>query len=55
MATGRATGSGQTDDHDQQPTPGQAVTVQLAVQGWATTHQPSSSTSPPDDPYDPAA
>jgi hypothetical protein len=26
-----------TSDHEQQPAPGQAVTVQLAVQGWAVT------------------
>ncbi len=43
-------------DHDEQPAAGQAVVVQLAVQGWATTHRPGHA-SPPDpcDPFDPAA
>ena len=44
-------------DHDEQPAAGQAVVVQLAVQGWATSRGPGS-VSPPDDlcdPLDPAA
>jgi hypothetical protein len=43
-----------SSDHDQQPELGQAVVVQLAVQGWAITCQ-RGSTSLPDDPDDPAA
>jgi len=39
-------------DHDEQPAAGQAVVVQLAVQGWATTRGPGSA-GPPDDPCDP--
>lgn len=42
------------DDPDERPELGQAVMVQLAVQGWATTHR-SGPASPPDDPCDPAA
>lgn len=41
-------------ERHEQPEPGQAVVVQLVVQGWATTHRPDH-VSPPDDPYDPAA
>jgi hypothetical protein len=43
-----------SSNHDQQPELGLAVTVQLAVQGRAITRQ-RGSTSPPDDPCDPAA
>jgi excisionase family DNA binding protein len=45
-----------SDDSDDSDGPeaalGRAVVAQLAVQGWAITHQPG---SPPDDPCDPAA
>jgi len=54
MATTTTTTRAASSDHDQQPELGQAVTVQLAVQGWAITRQ-YGSTSPPDDPCDPAA
>lgn len=42
-----------TSDRDREPAAEQAVTVQLAVQGWAITRPGRA--SPPDDPCDPAA
>jgi hypothetical protein len=58
-ATAPATSSDHPDrDHpdrdDSKAQLGQAVVVQLAVQGWATAHR-SGPASPPDDPCDPAA
>jgi hypothetical protein len=53
MATTTPAARSDQADRDDQSTAGQAVTVQLAVQGWAITRP--GSTSPPDDPCDPAA
>ncbi len=52
MATTTPATSSQHTTRDEQPAAGQAVVVQLAVQGWATTHRPGSA-GPPDDPCDP--
>ncbi len=53
MATTTPATSSQHTTRDEQPAPaGQAVVVQLAVQGWATTHRPGPA-GPPDDPLDP--
>ncbi len=57
MATTTPATSSQHTGHPEQPAAGQAVVVQLAVQGWATSRGPGS-VSPPDDlcdPLDPAA